>query len=44
MWRTGKGILPKNDFNESQIRTLLSFPIDHGIAMFLKERKASRKR
>jgi hypothetical protein len=33
----GNGTLPKNAFSESQIRTLESFPIDHGIAIFLKE-------
>ena len=29
-------ILPKKDLRASQMRTLESFPIDHGMAMFLK--------
>ena len=37
MCRTGKGIFPKNDFSASQMRTFESFPIDQGMAIFLKE-------
>jgi hypothetical protein len=29
-------ILPKKDLRASQMRKLESFPIDHGMAMFLK--------
>jgi hypothetical protein len=30
------GTFPKKDLRASQMRTLESFPIDHGMAMFFK--------
>ena len=36
MCRTGNGTCPKNALRASQTRTFESFPIDHGMAMFLK--------
>ena len=37
MCKTGNGTLPKNALDANQIKTFESFPIDHGIAMFLNE-------
>ena len=43
MCRSGNGILPKNALSASQRSTFESFPIDQGIAMFLKAWFASRR-
>ena len=37
MCKTGNGTRPKNALYANQIKTLESFPIDQGIAMFLNE-------
>jgi hypothetical protein len=43
MCKSGNGTFPRNALSDNQSRTLESFPIDHGIAMFRKACCASRR-